>query len=127
MLGKETNEDMLKAMDVFGGGLGAHGEACGALIGALAVVGLIFGRSEGGQYPDTGMWKYAHEMTKRFRNEVTGGRILCRDIAGVDWTKADQVKAFREGTKRKDCGILTGKTARLLGETIDRAMKEKAP
>jgi hypothetical protein len=30
---------MLKAMDVFGGGLGAHGEVCGAVIGGLAVVG----------------------------------------------------------------------------------------
>ena len=113
--------DLLKAMDAFGGGLGASGETCGALIGGLAVVGLLYGRSVGGQYPDMRMWKYAREFVRRFREEITGGPILCRDIIQVDWTDAGQVKAFRAGSKREICRQLTGRTAGLVGEIIDQA------
>jgi C_GCAxxG_C_C family probable redox protein len=120
-LGSEVSVDLLKAMDAFGGGLGAHGETCGALIGGLAVVGLLYGRSGGGQYPDMRMWKVAREFVRRFREEIAGGHILCRDIIHVDWTDADQVKAFRAGPKREDCKKLTGRTARLVGEIIERA------
>jgi C_GCAxxG_C_C family probable redox protein len=113
---------MLKAMDVFGGGLGAHGEVCGAVIGGLAVLGLMFGRSTGNKYADFRMLKYAHEFMKRFREEITGGSILCRDIVNVNWTDQNQVKEYREGEKREYCKKLTGKTVKLIGEIIERAI-----
>jgi C_GCAxxG_C_C family probable redox protein len=112
---------MMKAMDIFGGGLGAHGEVCGAVIGSLAVIGTMFGRSTGDENPDFRMWKYAHEFMKRFREEITGGSILCRDIAHVNWMDQNQVKEYREGQKKKDCKKLTGKTARLVGEIIEKS------
>ncbi len=108
-------------MDAFGGGLGAHGETCGALIGGLAVIGLMFGRNTGDRYADPRMWKFAHELLKCFRGEITGGKILCKDIIGVNWMDQTQVKEYREGRKRQDCRKLTAKTARLIGEIIDRA------
>lgn len=113
---------MMKAMDIFGGGLGAHGEVCGAVVGGLAVIGIMFGRNTGDEYPDFRMWKCAHEFMKRFREEITRGSILCRDIANVNWMDQNQVKEYREGQKREDCKKLTGKTARLIGEIIERAM-----
>jgi C_GCAxxG_C_C family probable redox protein len=112
---------MLKAMDTFGGGLGAHGETCGALIGGLAVIGLIFGRSAGDKHADFRMWKYAHEFMKRFRGEIANGNILCRDIVGVNWMDQNQVKEYREGQKHAHCRKLTGGTAKLVGEIIERA------
>jgi len=120
-LGREISMDLVAAMDAFGGGLGAHGETCGALIGGLAVVGLMDGRSGGGGYPDMKMWQHARELVKRFRQEVAGGHILCRDIVAVDWTDPGQVKAYREGPKREHCRKITGQTARLIGEIIERA------
>ncbi len=111
---------MLKAMDVFGGGLGAHGEVCGAVIGGLAVIGVMFGRSSGNEYADFRMWKYAHEFMKRFKGEIAGGNILCRDIVNVNWVDQNQVKEYREGEKREYCKKLTGRTAKLLGEIIEK-------
>ncbi len=108
-------------MDAFGGGLGAHGETCGALIGGLAVIGLIFGRSAGDKHADFRMWKYAHEFMKRFRGEIANGNILCRDIVGVNWMDQNQVKEYREGQKHAHCRKLTGGTAKLVGEIIERA------
>jgi len=112
---------MLKAMDAFGGGLGAHGETCGALIGGLAVIGLMFGRSAGDKFADFRMWKYAHELMKRFKGEIANGTILCRDIVNVNWMDQNQVKEYRQGQKHKDCRKLTGRTAKLVGEIIERA------
>ncbi len=116
-----VSAELIRAMDVFGGGLGGHGETCGALVGALAVIGLMDGRSAGGQYPEMKMWIDARELVRRFRTEIAGGHILCRDIVAVDWTDPDQVRAYREGPKREICRKLTGHTARLVGEIIEKA------
>ena len=108
-------------MDVFGGGLGAHGEVCGALVGGLAVIGMMFGRSQGNMPADFRMWKYAHEFMKRFREDVANGTILCRDIVKINWMDEMEVKEYRTGPKRDLCRKLTGRTARILGEIIERA------
>ena len=112
---------MLKVMDAFGGGLGAHGETCGALIGGLAVIGLMFGRSAGDKPTDFRMWKYAHEVMKRFKGEIANGSILCKDIVNVNWMDQNQVKEYREGPKRENCKKLTSRTAKLIGEIIEQA------
>jgi C_GCAxxG_C_C family probable redox protein len=119
------DENLIKAMDAFGGGLGAHGEVCGAVIGGLAAIGLRFGRSKPGNEADMRMWKYTSLFMKRFKTEVTDGKILCRDIAGVDWKDPDQVRNFREGGKRRQCQILTGRTAKITGEILARSLAER--
>lgn len=112
-------------MDAFGGGLGAHGEVCGAVVGGLAAVGLVFGRPQPGGQTDMRMWKYAALFMRKFREEIAAGGILCRDIAGVDWRDPDQVRAFRGGEKCIACRNLTGKTAKRLGEILESAALEK--
>lgn len=111
-------------MDAFGGGLGAHGEVCGAVIGGLAVIGLRFGRPKPGNEADRRMWKYSSLFMKRFKEEVADGKILCRDIAKVDWRDQDQIRNFRESGKRDECQILTGKTAKIIGEILERSLCE---
>jgi len=56
-----------------GGGLGGHGEVCGAVIGGLAAIGLLFGRGKVGEEIDMKMWKFSREFMKRFGNEIAGG------------------------------------------------------
>jgi len=107
-------------MDPFGGGLAAHGEVCGAVIGGLAVIGLNFGRSKSGPEADMRMWKYSSLFMKRFKEEVTDGKLLCRDIAAVNWRDRDQVTRYHEGEKFKFCQNLAGKTARIIGELLER-------
>jgi C_GCAxxG_C_C family probable redox protein len=118
------NDDLIKAMDSFGGGLGAHGEICGAVIGGLAAIGLIYGRSEPGHQTDVRMWKHSRMFMKRFRNEVTDGKILCRDLVNVDWTDFNQAKSYQGSDKFEYCLMLTGRTAKLIGEILDKAQAE---
>jgi len=118
-LGKK-NDDLIKALDPFGGGLGGHGEVCGAVVGGLAAIGLLFGRNKVGEEADMKMWKYSREFLKRFGKEIAGGSILCRDIVQVNWMDPAQVKEYYQGEKYNKCKTLTGKTAGLIGELIER-------
>lgn len=111
-------------MDSFGGGLGAHGEVCGAVIGALATIGLLCGRSKAGDQADMTMWKSCRTFMKRFRGEVTDDKILCRDLVNVDWMDFSQVKSYRGSDKFEYCRVLTGKTAKLVGEILEKAQAE---
>jgi C_GCAxxG_C_C family probable redox protein len=110
-------------MAAFGGGLGANGEVCGAVVGGLACIGLRFGRAIGEAGTDTKMFGYSSEFLKRFREEIAAGCILCREIAQVDWRDPEQVKAYREGGKSRECLVLVGKTAKLVGELLERSAK----
>jgi len=108
-------------MDSFGGGLGAHGEVCGAVVGGLASIGLLCGRAEAGTQAAMTMWKSCRIFMKRFREEITDDKILCRDLVNVDWMDLNQVKSYRGSDKFEYCRILTGKTARLVGEILEKA------
>jgi C_GCAxxG_C_C family probable redox protein len=107
-------------MGAFGGGLGGNGEVCGTLVGALAVFGLLFSRGNETEKEYMRLWFVSREFLKRFQDDIVKGSILCRDIAKVDWTSLDQVKAFYKSDKLLTCQRLTGDTARLVGEFIER-------
>jgi hypothetical protein len=68
------------------------------------------------------MWAFTHELLKRFREEIIPKHsgLLCREIAGVDWTDRDQVKNFYKGEKALECGRIVGDTAWLVGELLQR-------
>ena len=119
-LGKK-NDDLIRALDPFGGGLGCHGEVCGAVIGGLAAIGLLFGRDKVGEEADMRMWVYSREFLKRFQKEIASGTFLCRDIVQVNWADPAQVEEYRQGEKVFKCKTLVGKTAGLLGELMERA------
>jgi len=110
-------------MGAFGGGLGGNGEVCGALAGALAVMGLKFSRAREEEKEDPQMWSYAQEILQRFR-EITkkNGGITCREIAGVDWKNREQAKAFYKSEKVVECGRVVGDTAQMVGELLERAV-----
>ena len=118
---EKKSDDLIKALDPFGGGLGGYGEVCGAVIAGLAVIGLLFGRHKVGEKADLRMWTYSREFLKRFRQEIAGGSILCRDIVQVNWADPVQMKEYRQGEKFVKCKTLTGKTAELIGELMERA------
>ena len=109
-------------MGAFGGGLGGNGEVCGAVVGALGVMGLRFSRGREGEKEDPRMWAFTHELLQRFREEIVQNHkgILCREIAGVDWRDREQVKNFYEGEKVLECSRIVGNTAQLVGELLER-------
>lgn len=109
-------------MGAFGGGLGGNGEVCGAVVGALGVVGLRFSRGREEEKEDPRIWTSAEEVLRRFRDIVKDHRgILCREIAGVDWKDRDQAKAFYKSEKVQECRRIVGETAYMVGELLEKS------
>jgi C_GCAxxG_C_C family probable redox protein len=108
------------------GGLAASGGPCGALIGALVLLGTLFGKDEPEKKDNPLMWKSCWEFRKRFEREVVEkwGSINCLDITGVDWKDRDQMKAFYQGEGAKQCSDNTAKAARILGEVLEKYTAE---
>jgi C_GCAxxG_C_C family probable redox protein len=108
-------------MGAFGGGLGGNGEVCGAVVGALGVLGLRFGRGREEEKEDPKINAYSKEVLQGFREIVKNhGGIHCLDIAGVDWKDRDQARAFYKGEKIVDCRRIVGDTAYMVGELLER-------
>jgi C_GCAxxG_C_C family probable redox protein len=120
-LGK-VDWEIVRAMGAFGGGLGGNGETCGALIGALAVIGLKYGRERAEEKENPKMWACNSELVTRFREEIVKNHsgIRCRDISGVDWKIREQAVNYYKGEKVKECARIVGDTAKLTGEILER-------
>jgi C_GCAxxG_C_C family probable redox protein len=102
--------------------LGANGEVCGALIGALAVLGLKYGRPRADEGDNPTMWAHSTELLKRFREEIVQNHaaINCREIAGVNWKIREEVQGYFKGEKLQECARIIGETAKLTGELLER-------
>jgi C_GCAxxG_C_C family probable redox protein len=141
------NKEVFKAASGLAGGVGAKQEACGALVGCVMAIGLMFGREE---YKKGTIARESHEFLEaqvragkfcdRFKDKFGG--LRCGDVrANVlgeefrEFTKLDTVKALMDHDR---CGEITGAAARMAAEImmepeelfradIDALMAEVAP
>lgn len=72
------SNEVLKAMSGFGGGV-CTGNICGAVSGAVAVIGVMFAEGDKGN-TNPKVRAMTQELVKRFTEEV--GYLDCRDIKG---------------------------------------------
>ena len=84
----------LKLGTCFGGG-SRKGEMCVAVAGALMVIGLLYGHSDGNDL-DSKAKAYAlsEEYMNRFIKE--NGSVVCRELLGLDLSKPDEMAIIRE-------------------------------
>jgi len=121
------DENVVKAMGAFGGGIASTGRVCGALLGGVGFISSLYSRGNLGDKEHPRMWRLSYKLSKKFE-ELTRefGGVDCRDIAQVNWSDKEQTKEFYtnpEG-RRKHCIHLVGETAHALGELLDQADKE---
>lgn len=84
----------LKLGTSFGGGA-RNGEICGAVSGALLVLGLKYGHFQADNNEQKSRaYQIAAEYTKRFK-EINGS-IVCRDLLGYDLTKPEEMACIKE-------------------------------
>ena len=103
----------------FGGGMGRLREVCGAVSGALTVLGLVQGYAD----PDDPDEKKAHyhrvqEFAKRFREK--NGSIICRELlSGVQTVGGSDPEQRTESYyKKRPCPALCRCAAEILDEMI---------
>ena len=124
-----NDPSVIKALGAFGGGIGGTGNICGALVGAVSVIGSLYSRSSLEEKENPRMWAATKAVMKQFE-ELTAahGGINCCQIARVDWMDRDQVKDFygNPESRRQHCITVVGETARALGELLEQEAKVMA-
>ena len=84
----------LKLGTSFGGGA-RNAEICGAVSGALMVLGLKYGHYIADDNEQKSRaYEIAVEYTRRFKE--ANGSIVCRDLLGYDLTKPDGMACIKE-------------------------------
>lgn len=84
-----TREQALKLGSCFGSGM-RKGQTCGACTGALMVLGLMYGFTEGDSPEKLRADRVNDMMMERFAKSC--GSCVCNDILGCDISTADGVR-----------------------------------
>lgn len=116
----ESDPNAIRMMGGFGGGIGGMGSVCGALIGAVAALSADRGKGTVEGKEDRKLFPLCAEMYRRFAGEIEVSPF-CRDITGIDFTRPEQVKLYRESPEKTGrCVRLVGKTAAMVHEIMLR-------
>jgi C_GCAxxG_C_C family probable redox protein len=112
-------ETALKLSAAFGGGLGRQGEVCGAVSGALMVIGLENGHT---RPEEKAVKENTYALTRQFIAEFTQrtGALHCRDLLGcrID-TPEGQQYAQEHALTKTICPKLVAEASQILSEILD--------
>jgi C_GCAxxG_C_C family probable redox protein len=112
-------EDLaLRLATPFGGGMGRRGEVCGAVSGALMVLGLKAGNTDPqDKTAKERAYALACEFQERF--QARHGAILCRELLGYDIGSPEALALARaEGRFTKRCPNFVRDAAAILDEML---------
>lgn len=101
----------------FGGGA-RKGEMCGAVAGALMVLGLRRGHCDSEDMDGKAKaYSVSEEYMNRFIKE--NGSVVCRDLLGYDLTKSEDMEAIKEQNLFKTlCPKMVENAVKILDEMI---------
>jgi C_GCAxxG_C_C family probable redox protein len=111
-----AGQTALKLASPFGGGLARRGETCGAVTGALLVLGL----ARGADTPagKEAIYQLAQDYMRRF--EAKHGSCLCRELIGCDISTPEGWQIAREtGKTREICPGLVRDAAEIIQTLLD--------
>lgn len=123
-----VDEEIVKAVGAYGGGIASSGSVCGTLLGGIALISTIHSRGNLEDKENPRIWGLSHKFMKRF-NELTEkyGGSNCTDIARVNWQDKGEVREYYVNplSRRKLCIQLVGDAAYALGELLEQEAARK--
>jgi C_GCAxxG_C_C family probable redox protein len=102
----------------FGAGISKTGNICGAVSGALMVIGLKYGKAVEG---DEAATEKTRALVRQFVGKFTekNGSVRCTDLLGYNLSDPDEYEAAREsGVFIEKCPLLVRDAADILGEIL---------
>jgi C_GCAxxG_C_C family probable redox protein len=105
-------ETALKLACGFGGGMAHTGEVCGAVTGALMLIGLQYGKckAEDNAAKDK-TYELINEFSRQFK--LKNGSVNCTDLVNYDLSKSDEL------AKARDSGVFKSVCPRLVKESVE--------
>jgi C_GCAxxG_C_C family probable redox protein len=108
----------LKLSQPFGGGIARLGLTCGAVTGALLVIGLKYGRTRPeDEEAKEKTYALVHDFIKEFKAHHSS--IVCRELIGVD---LDTAEGHQEAVKRGLFDNLCSKYVQDAVEILERLL-----
>jgi C_GCAxxG_C_C family probable redox protein len=108
----------LKLASPFGGGVARQGEICGAVTGALLVLGLLRGAESPAGKDE--IYRLSQEFMGLFREKH--GTLLCRNLIDCDIsTPAGHQSAFEKHIFTTICPVLVRDAAGILQDLMDKS------
>lgn len=114
-----NKELSLKISGPFGGGIGRRGETCGAVIGAIMVIGLKYGNAN----PNDAETKekiyiYVNKIVEKFKERNSS--ILCKELLGCDVsTQEGRELAKSENRFNNRCPGFVRDVAKIIKEILE--------
>jgi C_GCAxxG_C_C family probable redox protein len=108
----------LKIACGFGGGIGRTGRTCGAVTGAVMVIGLKHGQAD---VTDEESRRETHELVRKFMDRFTRlhGTIECRELIGYDLSDSAELKLARKNKVFENkCRGFVYDSARILEDVL---------
>jgi len=108
----------LKIACGFGGGIGRMGRTCGAVTGALMVIGLKHGQVN---LADEESQKRTYTLVKEFVDRFTAlhGSIECKELIGYDLSDSGELKlAIESGVFKNKCSSFVYDSAHILEDIL---------
>jgi C_GCAxxG_C_C family probable redox protein len=110
-----TQSQALKLSSPFGAGVSRQGEMCGAVTGALMVIGLVQGSDSPSGKEDT--YRLGQDFLQRFK--AMHGSLLCRQLLDCDISTPAGLERARTGDLFSSvCPILVRDATALVRSTL---------
>ncbi|MHA1993436.1 MAG: C-GCAxxG-C-C family protein [Candidatus Hodarchaeales archaeon] len=107
----------LKIAEVFSGGIARKGNICGALGGALMVIGLHYGKDkDSDSAPRKSVYDVADELLEKFKSQH--GTANCRELIHFDLTTPENRKLAQEMKVFRNCPKYVGSAVELLEDLL---------
>jgi C_GCAxxG_C_C family probable redox protein len=107
----------IKLASGFGGGIGHLGETCGAVTGAIMVIGLKHGGAVGDEAVSEKTYALVAQFLEKFK--ARHGSVLCRDLLGGDISTPQGLEAARDkGLFEERCPNFVRGAAEILEEIL---------
>ena len=115
---EEDSQQTSMAASPFAAGLALTGHTCGAAIGALMVLGMVYGRRDVNEGME-GILKGIRPMRKFmkfFENKYF--HLNCRDLTGTDLANPQKAAAYLENGGLEKCATMMADAAAFVAELI---------
>lgn len=121
-----NHEVAMRVAAGFGGGLGRSGEVCGAVTGAIMVLGMKYGSPTAGN-PEAKERTYTMSQTFCREFKARHKTILCRELLGCDLSTPEGLNWAREKKLFvNQCPKLVGDAVNIL-ETLTNPLNPAQP
>ena len=106
----------MKIASAFGGGMGRMGETCGAVTGALMIIGLRYGKPRLDKNAKTKTYELTRKFVKKFK--ARNNSIVCRELIGMDISSNRELSQSTEKIIKTKCPWYVQDAAEIIEEII---------